>query len=180
MRKMLSSTLFRISIAVLLLVTSAPGEVSAAQQQDEVVLTLSTTTAAPGEPITVTVTNLTSSIIATFNSQSLCSIFTIQIQRGDVWENVLECSLDSLPTVPIAIPPGESGSLTFNGGPSFLDPGALEPGVYRVKFLYKRVEKIEDIVNEDIPWQTAFSPPFTIIPVIPQTTPASSGCKNPH
>jgi len=134
-------------------------------QQEGVQLTLSDIAASPGKPITVTVTNNTTSTLATYNHESLCSIFTIQRQNEnqDGWDDVLECVLET-PTIPVAIPPGESQSLTFNGGPHFLDPGALEPGVYRVKLVYKLVDAIGDIDRDEIPWQTAFSPIFTISP----------------
>ncbi len=134
-------------------------------QQEGAQLTLSDTAASPGQPITVTVTNHTTSTLAAYNHESLCSIFTIQRrnENQDGWDDVLECVLET-PTVPVAIPPGESMSLTFNGGPHVLDPGALEPGVYRVEFSYKLVNEIGDIDRDEIPWQTAFSPIFTISP----------------
>jgi len=134
-------------------------------QQEGAQLTLSDTVASPGKPITVTVTNHTTSTLAAYNHESLCSIFTIQRrnENQDGWDNVLECVLET-PTVPVAIPPGESRSLTFNGGPHFLDLGALEPGVYRVELSYKLVDELGDIDRDEIPWQTAFSPIFTISP----------------
>ena len=142
-------------------------------QTDDVQLTLSDTTARPGQPITVTVTNRSSSPIATFDHQSLCSIFTIQKQDEDEWENVLECLLKS-PTVPVAIPPGDSRSLAFNGGSHFLDPGALDPGMYRVEFVYKQVEDVKGLFSNEISWQTVYSPlltigcgPYRIEPVTP-------------
>jgi len=76
---------------------------------------------------------------------------------------MLECVLET-PTTPVAIPPGKSESLSFNGGLHFLDPGALGPGVYRVELVYKLVDAIGDLDRDEIPWLTAFSPIFTISP----------------
>jgi prepilin-type N-terminal cleavage/methylation domain-containing protein len=132
-----------------------------AVETDDVQLTLSGTKAVPGQPVTVTVTNHTFSTIATFDHKSLCSIFTIQRRNEDEWENVLKCFLRK-PTVPVTIPPGDSKALTFNGGSHFLDLGALDPGVYRVEFEYKRVDDLEDLFSDEIPWQIVYSPILTI------------------
>jgi hypothetical protein len=131
-----------------------------ARTQD-IQLTLSDTTAVSGQPVTVTLTNSSSAGIATFDHKSLCSIFFIQKQSGNEWNNVLQCNL-RLRTAPVMILAGASTSLTFNGSPHFPDRGALKPGVYRVELVYKQVDYLEDLVSDEIPWYTVHSPIFTI------------------
>ena len=128
---------------------------------NDIQLTLSQTDVDHGQPISVTVTNLSSSTIGTYDHKSMCSIFTIQRKRGEKWENILKCTLGK-PTVPVVLSPGESKSLTFNGGPHHLDPGALDPGIYRVEFTYKPISAIEDLSSNEIPWLTIYTPLLTI------------------
>lgn len=128
---------------------------------DGVQLVLSHTEADSGQPISVKVINKSPSSIATFDHKSLCSIFFIQKQVENGWENVLECQLRK-PTVLVSISPGESQELEFNGGSHFLDPDGLETGTYRVEFSYKEAPKIEDLLSDELPWVTMYSPNFKV------------------
>jgi hypothetical protein len=130
-------------------------------QVNDIQLTLSDRVAVPGQPVTVTVTNHSASTIATFNHQSLCSIFSIRKYTQREWSRVLECRL-AMPTVPVVIPPGDSKSLTFNDGSRFRGAGALVPGKYRVEFSYKPISDLKDLFSDQIPWQTIHSAGLTI------------------
>jgi hypothetical protein len=138
---------------------------STSELTSDVELILSTSTALPGEPITVTVTNHSSEVIGTYDQKSLCSIFFVEEYDDEIWQSVLECPLVGRRLLEVAILPGRSESLRFNEGDP-MEPDALSPGMYRVRFRYKRIKDIanlvEDLFYNEVPWQTAYSPILTV------------------
>lgn len=140
-------------------------------------LSLNTASAPPGQPITATVTNNSTSTIGVPDHQFKCSVFAIQKHNGSEWVDISNCGLGS-PTLIITIPPGQAKSLTFNTFTTtsgYFNQGPLDPGIYRVELRFKYITNIQepwrDFYDNSIPLQTIYSPTLTITGVLVTPSP---------
>ena len=104
----------------------------------------------PGDTIMVTIANHAAQTIFFANHQTNCTVVTLQIQNGSIWQSINPCKL-MIHTITETLGAGGSVSVSLKA------VHAWAAGTYRILFRYgnKAVNSVESLQN-------AFSPLFRV------------------
>jgi hypothetical protein len=111
------------------------------------------------DPITAIVVNGAEDVIQTYDLKSYCSIVQLQIQNGNQWDNVGDCTLKRLP-FPVNLQPNQQTNVLLSVMQGIPAPAA---GTYRLALTFRFLENGIPVSDSF----TAFSPPFVIASLPP-------------